>query len=60
MLSNVEEKTYEFGMLRCLGLFKSNLYKIILGEAFFFSIPGIIIGFVVAFIFYMMIAFSLS
>lgn len=60
MLSNVDEKTYEFGMLRSLGLYKSNLYKIIMAEAFSFSIPGVLIGFIMSIIFYNIFVFLLS
>ena len=59
MLSNVDEKTFEFGMLRTQGLFRSNLYKIIFAEALSFSIPGLIIGFILSTIFYTFFVFML-
>lgn len=48
MLGNVEERTYEFGMIRALGYKKNNLILLIIIQAFLFSIPGISIGLVVA------------
>lgn len=60
MLSNVDEKTYEFGMLRSLGLIKRNLLKIILVEALSFSIPGIIVGIVISVILNIFVIFLIS
>ena len=48
MLSDVEEKTYEFGMLRALGFNTNNLMATIILQAFTFAIPGLISGLVVA------------
>jgi predicted lysophospholipase L1 biosynthesis ABC-type transport system permease subunit len=48
MLSDVEEKTYEFGMLRALGFNTSNLMATIIIQALTFAIPGLISGIVVA------------
>ena len=50
MLSDVDGKTYEYGMLRALGFKKSYLVTMITISSFFFSIPGTICGIVVAFI----------
>jgi ABC-type antimicrobial peptide transport system permease subunit len=44
LLSNVEEKTYEYGMLRALGLKQSTLIQVILSQSMYFAIPGVIIG----------------
>ena len=44
MLSDVEEKTFEFGMLRALGFNTKNLMMTIFIQAFTFSIPGLITG----------------
>ena len=48
MLSDVEEKTYEFGMLRALGFNTSNLMVTIILQAFTFAIPGLVSGIIVA------------
>lgn len=48
MLSDVEEKTYEFGMLRALGFNTRNIMITIIIQAFFFSIPGLVSGLAVA------------
>jgi ABC-type antimicrobial peptide transport system permease subunit len=50
ILSNVDEKNYEFGMLRSLGFKKSNLMQIIIFQSLFFSIPAIIFGLIIAFV----------
>lgn len=48
MLSDVEEKTYEFGMLRALGFNKDNIIITIVVQAVFFSIPGLVTGLLLA------------
>jgi len=44
MLSDVDEKTYEFGMLRALGFNTRNVKVTIISQSFFFAIPGLLIG----------------
>jgi len=44
LLSDVEEKTYEYGMLRALGLPHSSLFLVLIPLSFVYSIPGILIG----------------
>lgn len=44
MLSDVEEKTFEFGMLRALGFNRKNIILTIIVSAFTFAIPGILSG----------------
>ena len=48
MLSDVEEKTFEFGMLRALGFNTKNIMSTILVQAFTFSIPGLVSGLIFA------------
>jgi len=48
MLSDVEDKTYEFGMLRALGFNTKNIMATITIQSFTFSIPGLIIGMMLA------------
>ena len=50
MLADVDGKTYEYGMLRTLGVMKRHLMSMITINSLFFSIPGLIIGMVIAFI----------
>ena len=50
MLGNVDERTYEFGMLRSLGFKKRNLIIMILLQGLIFAIPGLIFGLVTAYI----------
>jgi predicted lysophospholipase L1 biosynthesis ABC-type transport system permease subunit len=48
LMGKVEEKTYEYGMLRALGLTNSSLIFIIVNQALFFAIPGIIVGLIIS------------
>ena len=50
MLSDVDEKTYEYGMLRALGFKKEHLVRVITMKSMAFAIPGLIAGVFVAFI----------
>ncbi|CDW83103.1 permease-like protein [Stylonychia lemnae] len=45
--SDVEERTYEFAMLRTLGYQKRQLVQLLSFQTLFFSVPGSIIGFIV-------------
>ena len=47
MLGDIDEKTYEFGMLRALGLQHNSLITLIVFQAFSFSIPGILLALMV-------------
>ena len=48
MLTDVEGKTYEFGMLRALGFNTNNLITLIFIQAFTFAVPGLLIGLTLA------------
>ena len=48
MLSDVEEKTYEFGMLRALGFNTKNLVLTVLIQAISFAIPGVVSGMILS------------
>jgi len=50
MIQNVDEKTYEFGMLRALGLKLSHLFFIIAFQSMMYSIPGLFLGLIFCFI----------
>ena len=50
MLGNVDERTYEFGMMRSLGFKKNNLISLIILQGFIFAIPGTIFGLTTAYI----------
>ena len=50
MLGNVDERTYEFGMLRSLGFKKNNLILLIIIQGFIFAVPGTLFGLVTAYI----------
>ena len=49
MLGNVDERTYEFGMLRSLGFKKDNLIILIILQGLLFAIPGIFLGLISAY-----------
>lgn len=49
MLADVEEKTYEFGMLRALGLEHQSLLIYLLMYGLSFAFPGVIMGLLVAY-----------
>ena len=48
MLSDVDSKTYEYGMLRALGFRKQMLVCMITEQSLMFSLPGLTIGIFVA------------
>ena len=50
MLADVDGKTYEYGMLRALGFMKRHLMAMITLNSFSFSLPGLFLGVIVAFI----------
>lgn len=51
MISNVDEKTYEFGMLRALGLKSKSLITLLLIQGFIYAIPGMSLGLMFSFVF---------
>ena len=55
MLSDVDSKTYEYGMLRALGFRKRMLVGMIFEQSLGFSIPGIFFGVIIAWIFNIML-----
>jgi ABC-type antimicrobial peptide transport system permease subunit len=44
MIGDVDEKTYEFGMLRALGFNKRWIVVLLLLEALVFALPGLALG----------------
>ena len=57
MLGNVDERAYEFGMMRSLGFKKNNLIYLIILKGIIFAIPGIILGLASSYIINNFIAF---
>jgi ABC-type antimicrobial peptide transport system permease subunit len=49
MVSDVDEKTYQYGMLRALGFRNKNLVALISLQSFSFSVPGLLGGLLVAY-----------
>uniref|UniRef100_A0A0G4HS92 ABC3 transporter permease C-terminal domain-containing protein n=1 Tax=Chromera velia CCMP2878 TaxID=1169474 RepID=A0A0G4HS92_9ALVE len=60
MLNDVEEKTYEFGMLRALGMPKYTLVKLLLIQALLFAIPGLILGLLCAWLVSLFVTYFLA
>ena len=50
MLGNVDERTYEFGMMRSLGFKKNNLIYLIIIQGFIFAVPGTLLGLTTSYI----------
>ena len=60
MNKDVHEKTYEYGMLRALGLPQSSLVYLLLQKALLFAVPGILTSILFSFIFNLPLAFFVS
>lgn len=50
MLSDVNEQTYQFAMMRALGFKKDHVLVFVIMQAFTFAIPGVILGLTIAFV----------
>lgn len=48
VIGDVEEKTYEYGMLRALGMRQGLLGRILGAQSVAFAVPGLVIGFLIA------------
>jgi ABC-type antimicrobial peptide transport system permease subunit len=46
----VDEKTYEYSMLRALGLKENSVIVMVLVESFIFSVPALLLSFVIAYL----------
>lgn len=57
MLSDVDEKTYQYGMLRALGFKNKNLMTLISLQSLSFSVPGILGGLLVAYFMNLMVRY---
>ena len=53
LLFDIDERRYEMGMLRTLGMNKTSIIMIMINQAFWFSIPGIALGIVAAWLLYL-------
>jgi ABC-type antimicrobial peptide transport system permease subunit len=60
MLSNVDERTYEYGMLRALGMRQPVLIQLLLVQASYYSIPGAALGLLFAVVLFIPVAWALS
>lgn len=50
LLSDVEQKTYEFGMMRALGMKHQSLITLLIIQSFTYSIPAILVGLILAYL----------
>ncbi|KAI9209917.1 uncharacterized protein BJ171DRAFT_609452 [Polychytrium aggregatum] len=50
LLTNVSEKTYEFGMLRMLGMSHGHIVNLLISQYLFLAIPGVSVGLLVGFL----------
>ena len=48
MVSDVDEQTYQFAMMRALGFGKDHLVVFIVLQAFSFAVPGLVLGLLLA------------
>lgn len=60
LLSDAEEKTFEYGILRSLGFQTSSLICLLVLQAITFAIPGILTGLVACYIAFIPVAYFLS
>ena len=49
LMINVESKTFEFGVMRMVGLSKSGIISMVLLQSFMFVLPSVITGFAMSF-----------
>ena len=50
LLHDVDAKTYEYGMLRALGMRHRTLVQVLVSKSFLFSVPGIALGLLIAYV----------
>lgn len=60
LLSNVEEKTYEYGMLRALGMQSYVLIELLVTQSLSFSLPGIALGLLASFLVFIPVAYLIA
>ncbi|KAJ3175931.1 hypothetical protein HDU87_005595 [Geranomyces variabilis] len=60
LLADVEEKTFEYGMLRTLGMRQPALINLLFFQALWFSTPAILFGLLVSYVGFVPIAYFLS
>ncbi|KAI8922175.1 FtsX-like permease family-domain-containing protein [Powellomyces hirtus] len=60
LLADVEEKTFEYGMLRSLGMRQPALVNLLFFQALWFSVPAISFGLLVSYVAFVPISYFLS
>ncbi|KND05187.1 uncharacterized protein SPPG_08881 [Spizellomyces punctatus DAOM BR117] len=60
LLTDVEDKTFEYGMLRSLGMRQRNLINLLFFQSLYFSVPAILIGLLVSYVAFIPISYGLS
>ena len=49
LLADVEEKTFEYGLVRCLGMTHGSIMKVLFSQAVTFSFPAILMALLLSF-----------
>lgn len=49
LMISVESKTFEFGVMRMVGLNQTGIVSMIVVQAFMFVMPSVIVGFILSF-----------
>lgn len=60
LLTNVENRTFETGVLRMIGMQKIGIIQMVLMQAFLYSIPGLVLGLIIGQLAYLGINFALA
>jgi ABC-type antimicrobial peptide transport system permease subunit len=49
LMINVESKSFEFGVMRMVGLSKGGIINMVLLQSFMFVLPSVVVGFALSF-----------
>ncbi|EFC50030.1 FtsX domain-containing protein [Naegleria gruberi] len=60
LMINVENRTFEIGVLRMIGMHRKGVVQLIIQQAFLYSIPGLVIGLFLGGMIYIGISYLLS
>lgn len=60
LLSDTEEKTFEYGILRSIGFRTNNVVILLCFQSFLFALPGILLGLLICYMLYVPIGYALS
>ena len=60
MVSDADEKTFEYGMLRTLGFRSRHIIVLLITQSLFFSVPGVIFGLLICYVLFLPISYYLT